>query len=157
MNRLVYGVLPGLILALAVAAGLLKWHDGSVRAEELVRAETVSVATESTIAILSFTSDTIEEDFAEAQQLMTEGFRDGFAARAREQIVPDVKARKITAVAEVPGAASVWATAKRAAVLVFVDRTVTVGDSEPVEADSSYRVTLDNVDGRWLVADFEPV
>ncbi|MEB3031483.1 hypothetical protein [[Mycobacterium] nativiensis] len=157
MNRLVYGVLPGLILALAVAAGLLKWHDGSVRAEEQIRAETVSVATESTIAMLSFSSDTIEQDVADVQQLMTEGFRDRFAARARQHIVPDAKARKITAVAEVPGAASVWATAKHAVVLVFVDRTVSVGDSEPVEAASSYRVTLDNVDGRWLVADFEPV
>lgn len=157
MNRLIYGVLPALILALAVAAGLLKWHDGSVRAEEAIRAETVDVATESTISMLSFTSDTVEQDLAGAGQLMTGGFRERFATRAREQIVPDVKARKITAVAEVPGAASVWATAKQAAVLVFADRTVTVGDAEPVEVASSFRVTLDKVDGRWLVADFEPV
>lgn len=157
MNRLVYGVLPGLVLALAVAAGLLKWHDGSVRAEEPIRAETVEAATESTLAILTFGFETVEQDLAEAQQFMTESFRDGFAARAREQIVPDVTARKITAVAEVPGAASVWVTANQAAVLVFADRTVTVGNAEPVELQDSYRVTLENVDGRWLVAAFGPV
>jgi Mce-associated membrane protein len=42
-------------------------------------------------------------------------------------------------------------------VLVFADRTVTVGSAEPADVDSSYLVTLDKVDGRWLVADFEPV
>jgi Mce-associated membrane protein len=157
MNRLIYGVLPGLILALAVAAGMLKWHDGSIRAEELLRDETVSAATESTIRMLSFRSDTVERDLSAAQELMTDGFRDGFAVRARDQIIPDAKARKVTAIAEVPGAASVWATPKRAAVLVFVDRTVTLGSADPGEVDSSYRVTLDKVDGRWLVAGFEPV
>jgi Mce-associated membrane protein len=157
MNRLIYGVLPGLILALAVAAGLLKWHDGSVRAEELLRDETVNAATESTIRMLSFRPDTVESDLSAAQELMTDGFRDGFAVRARDQIIPDAKARKVTATAEVPGAASVWATPKRAAVLVFVDRTVTLGSADPGEVDSSYRVTLDKVDGRWLVAGFEPV
>jgi Mce-associated membrane protein len=157
MRRLVYGVLPGLILVLAIAAGWVKWHDGSVRAEELLRDETVSAATESTIRMLSFGPDTVEHDLSDAQQLMTDGFRDGFAVRARDQIIPDAKARKITATAEVPGAAAVWATPKRAAVLVFVDRTVTLGSDEPGEVESSYRVTLDKVDGRWLVADFEPV
>ncbi|OBH15878.1 hypothetical protein EHH44_05475 [Mycolicibacter terrae] len=157
MRRLVYGVLPGLILAMTAAAGWLKWYEGSIRADEAANAETIRAATEYTIRILSFTPDTIERDLAGAQQSMTAGFRAEFAARAREQIIPDAQARKVTAIAEVPGAASVWATRDHAAVLVFADRVVTVGSAEPAEVASSYRVALDKVDGRWLVADFEPV
>lgn len=157
MRRLAYGVLPGLVLVLAIAAGWLKWYDGSIRAEDALRTETIRVATESTIKMLSFQPDTVERDLAGAQQLMTDGFRAQFAARARDQIIPDAKARNVTAVAEVPGAASVWATRDHAAVLVFADRTITVGSDEPADIDSSYRVTLDKVDGRWLVAGFKPV
>lgn len=157
MRRLVYGVLPGLILAMAVAAGWLKWYEGSQRAGELARDETIDVASEFAVKMLSFRPDTIEGDLAGAQQLMTDDFRDRFAARARDQIVPDAKARNVTAEVEVPGAASVRATGDHAAVLVFADRTVTVGSSEPAEVAASYLVTLDKVDGRWLVADFEPV
>lgn len=157
MRRLVYGVLPGLLLAMAVAAGWLKWYEGSIRAGEAASAETISAATETTIRILTFAPDTIERDLAGAQQLMTDGFRAEFAARARDQVIPDAKARNVTAEAEVPAAASVWANRDHAAVLVFADRTVTVGSAEPAEVDSSYRVTLDKVDGRWLVAGFEPV
>ncbi len=157
MRRLAYGVLPGLVLVLAIAAGWLKWYDGSIRAEDALRTETIRVATESTIKMLSFQPDTVERDLAGAQQLMTDGFRAQFAARARDQIIPDAKARNVTAVAEVPGAAAVWATRDHAAVLVFADRTITVGSDEPADIDSSYRVTLDKVDGRWLVAGFKPV
>lgn len=157
MRRLVYGVLPGLILAMALAAGWLKWYEGSQRAGELARAETIDTASEFAVKMLSFRPDTIEGDLAGAQQLMTDDFRDRFAPRARDQIVPDAKARNVTAAAEVSGAASVRATGDHAAVLVFADRTVTVGSAEPADVDSSYLMTLDKVDGRWLVADFEPV
>lgn len=157
MRRLVYGVLPGLILAMAIAAGWLKWYDGAYRADELMRAEAIDEASEFTIKMLSFRPDTIERDLAGAQEMMTDDFRSGFAARARDQIIPDAKARSITAEADVPGAAALWVTPKRAAVLVFADRTLAVGSAEPAEVASSYRVTLDNVGGRWLVADFEPV
>lgn len=157
MRRLVYGVLPGLMLVLALAAGWLRWYDGSHRADDAARAETITAATEFTITVLSFQYDGIERDLAGAQQLMTHGFRDEFATRARDQIIPDAKARKVGVVAEVPGAGSVQVAGSHAVVLVFADRTVTIGDAEPAEVAASYRVSLDKVDGRWLVADFEPV
>jgi len=157
MRRLVYGVLPGLMLVLAIACGWTKWYDGTIRADGAVRDETIDAATEFVITVLSFEPDTVERNVAAAQQLMTDGFRDSFSARVRGQVIPDARTRRVTSVAEVPGAASVWATRDRAAVLVFADRTVTIGSDEPADVDSSYRVTLAKVDGRWLVADFEPV
>jgi Mce-associated membrane protein len=34
---------------------------------------------------------------------------------------------------------------------------VTVGQSPPTSTASSVRVTLDKVDGRWLISQFDPV
>jgi Mce-associated membrane protein len=42
-------------------------------------------------------------------------------------------------------------------VLEFVDQAVTVGQSAPTNSASSVRVTLDKVDGRWLISQFDPV
>jgi len=42
-------------------------------------------------------------------------------------------------------------------VLVFVDQTTTIGNDAPSQSTSSVRVTLDKVDGRWLISQFDPV
>jgi Mce-associated membrane protein len=60
-------------------------------------------------------------------------------------------------VATVPAATSTSATAARAVVLVFVNQTVVVGKDAPTNTASSVRVTLDKIDGRWLISQFEPV
>ena len=44
-----------------------------------------------------------------------------------------------------------------AVVLVFVNQTVVVGEDAPTDTSSSVRVTLDKIDGRWLISEFEPV
>jgi hypothetical protein len=57
----------------------------------------------------------------------------------------------------VPAAASVSATGKHSAVMVFVDQTTTIGNDAPTQSTSSVRVSLDKVDGRWLISQFDPV
>jgi Mce-associated membrane protein len=57
----------------------------------------------------------------------------------------------------VPAAASVSATPNHAVVLLFVNQTAVVDKSPPADSVSSVRVTLDKVDGRWLISGFDPV
>jgi Mce-associated membrane protein len=57
----------------------------------------------------------------------------------------------------VPAAASVSADPGHAVVLVFVNQTVTMGTGVPTDTASSVRITLDKVDGRWLISKFDPV
>lgn len=156
-HKLAYGVLPGLVMLLALTAGVLRWCDSWSRYVDQARAESVRAATDSTTALLSYSSDTVERDMAAALQLLTDGFRDKFVETIRDQIVSDAKARRVSAATDVLAAASVSATPSRAVVLVFADRTLTFGSAEPTDVASSYRVTLDKVDRRWLVAKFEPV
>jgi Mce-associated membrane protein len=51
----------------------------------------------------------------------------------------------------------VTTTPRHAVVLVFVDQTITIGNGSPTNTASSVRVTLEKVDDRWLISQFEPV
>ena len=61
-RMIAYGVLPGLALLLALAAGFLKWQDNSVRDANVFREQSVRAATDSTIALLSYRPDTVQKD-----------------------------------------------------------------------------------------------
>lgn len=153
----IYGVLPGAALLLAIAAGLLKGQDASERDADIARAESVRAAKDAALALLSYRADTIEKDVAAARSRLTGGFSEAYAQQARDVLIPHATAKGVSAVANVPAAASVSAAQNTAVVLVFVDQTVTTAASPPAEGAMSVRVTLDKVGGRWLVCKFETV
>ena len=152
-----YGVLPGIALVLAMASGYLKWQDNSVRDSERTRAETMQVAKDSTIAMLSYKPDTVEQQLNAARDLLTGEFRDEYDSLINEVVIPGAKEQQISAMASVPAAASVSADPSQAVVLLFVNQTVVVGPGTPTESASSVRVTLDKDGDRWLIAKFDPV
>nr|WP_207384077.1 hypothetical protein [Mycolicibacterium komanii]CRL77103.1 Mce associated membrane protein [Mycolicibacterium komanii] len=152
-----YGVLPALALLLAAGAGYLKWVDNSVRNSDVARAETVQVAKDSTVAMLSYKPDTVEQQLNDARSLLTGEFEESYTGLINDIVIPGAKQKQISAVASVPAAASVSADSNEAVVLVFVNQTVVVGQDAPTDTASSVRVTLENVDGRWLISKFDPV
>jgi Mce-associated membrane protein len=152
-----YGVLPGLALLLALAAGFLKWQDNSVRDAKVVREQSVRAATDGTIALLSYRPDTVQKDLEAAQGRLTGTFLDSYKSLTRDVVIPGAEQKQISAVATVPAAASTSATENHAVVLLFVDQTVIVGKDAPTNTASSVRGTLDKVDGRWLISQFDPV
>lgn len=154
---LAYGMLPGLALLLAAAAGGLKWQVGSLREAQLASVESVRAATDGTITMLSYKPDTAEKDPTAAQNRLTGQFKDSYASLTHDVVIPGAKQKQISAVANVPAAASVSATANHAVVLVFVNQTVIVGTDAPTSTTSCVRVTLDKHDGRWLISQFEPI
>ena len=156
-TRLLVVGLPALALIIALGVGYLKWLDGTAR-ESLAAAETsVRAASESTVAILSYKPETVDRDLLAATDRLTAGFRQQYTQLVNDVVAPGAKQQHITAVATVPAAASVSATGKHAVVLVFVDQTTTVGNDAPTQTTSSVRVSLENVDGRWLISQFDPV
>jgi Mce-associated membrane protein len=153
---LAYGVLPGAALLLGGAAGYLKWVDGTARDADLARAQSVQAAIDSTVAMLSYRPDTVESNLAAARERMTGAFRDSYSSLTHDVVIPGAKQRQISAVATVPAAASVLATATHAVVLVFVDQTAVVGNDAPTDTASSVKVTLEKAHDRWLISQFEP-
>ncbi|MDT5201092.1 MAG: Mce-associated rane protein [Mycobacterium sp.] len=152
---LVYGLLPGLALLLAMSAGLLKWKDSSIRGLDLARSQSVSAAKDSTVAVLTFRSDTVDRDVAAARERLTGGFLDTYKQRTQQELIPNAKQRRVIATASVPAAASESVTANHAVVLLFVTQTVRIGDAPRADTGSSVRVTLDKIGERWLISDFD--
>jgi Mce-associated membrane protein len=152
-----FGVLPAVALLLALGAGYLKWMDNSVRDNETARDKSVQAAKDSTIALLSYKPDTVEQQLGAARDLLTGDFRDSYISLTNDVVIPGAKQKQISAVATVPAVATVSANPKHAVVLVFVNQTVIVGQDAPTDTASSVRVTLDKVGDRWLISKFDPV
>ncbi len=156
-RTVVFGVLPVLALLLAAGVGVAKWQDTSTRMSGRASMESVTAARESTVALLSYQPDSVEKDLGAARDRLTGKFKDSYSQLVHDVVIPGAKKDHIAAVATVPAAASVSATANHAVVLVFVDQTVTIGNDAPAQTSSTVRVTLDNDRGRWLISSFDPV
>ncbi len=152
-----FALLPALALLLGAGAGFLKWRDDSVRSSEVAAIESTQVAKDSTVKLLSYKPDTVEQELGAAKDLLTGSFRDSYTQLTNDTVIPGSKEQQISAVASVPAAASISATPNRAEALVFVNQSVIVGDSAPTATASSVKVTLDKVGDRWLISGFDPV
>ena len=155
--RLLVTALPAVALILALGVGYLKWLDGTERESGIAAEQSVKSAAESTIAILSYKPESVDQDLTSAADRLTAGFRQQYTQLVTDVVAPGAKQQHITAAATVPAAASVIATGKQAVVLVFVDQTTTIGNDPPTQSTSSVRVTLDKIDGKWLISQFDPV
>ncbi|MCV7412235.1 hypothetical protein AWC05_16595 [Mycobacterium florentinum] len=154
---LAYGVLPAIALLLALGAGYFRWVVGS--ADELTQAGTESVraAGEDAAALLSYRADSADRDLGAARERLTGEFKDAYTALIHEVVIPGAKEKHISSVAKVTAASSVSATANHAVALLYVNQTVTIGDGAPTDTQPVIKVTLDKVNGRWLVSRFDPV
>ena len=111
------------------------------------------MAKDSTIRLLSYKPDTVEQDLSSARELLTGDFRDSYTQLTNDVVIPGAKQKQIAAIANVPAVASVSADPGHAVVLVFVNQTVTVGDSAPTSTASSRQG--DPGQGRRPLADLQ--
>ncbi len=144
-------------MLLAIGAGALKFFDSGVRDSNVAADQAVQAAKDSTIALLSYKPDTVEQQLTSARDRLTGEFRNEYTDLTNNVVIPGAKEKQISAVASVPAAASVSADPGHAVVLLFVNQTVTVGDGVPTDTASSVRITLDKTGDRWLISEFEPV
>jgi Mce-associated membrane protein len=154
---LVLGVLPGLAMLIALGAGYMKWQYVSSSNVSDARIASVQAARDTTTAMLAYKPDTVEQQLTAAQDRLTGSFRDAYGSLTRDVVIPGAKQQGISTTVDIPTAASVSASTDHAVVLVFVNQTAIVGNDEPSTSATSVRVTLDRVDGRWLVSGFDPI
>jgi len=149
--------LPAILLLLAIAAAVMAWLDAQARAVDAARRESVRAATESTEAMLSYQASTVADQLKAAEERLTGSFRDSFRELVHDVVIPGSEKKHISTIATVPAAASVSATPKHAVVLVFVNQAAVVDTEAPTDTASIVRVTLDKIDGHWLISAFEPI
>jgi Mce-associated membrane protein len=157
MRALSYGVLPGLVLLAGLAAAFLKWQDSTIRDGDIARIESAQAAKDSTIALLSYKPDTVDKDLRGARSRLTGDFKDAYTSLTNDVVIPGAKQKQISAVATVPAVASISADPTHAIALVFVNQTVITGNDAPTDTASAVKVTLDKINGHWLISKFDPI
>lgn len=154
---LVHGVLPGLALVMALGAGGLKWYESFSRDSRIAAGDSVRAASDGAVAMLSYRPESVEKDLGAARERMTGALKDSYSALIHDVVIPGSKQKMISASASVPAAASVSASPDHAVVLMFVNQTTVIGNDPPTNTASRVRVSLDNVNGRWLISSFDPI
>lgn len=153
----VYVALPVLALLLTVAAAFLKWQDASARDAQAAAHESTTAAADGAAALLSYRPDTVQHDLEAAKNRLTGNFLEEYTKLTHDVVIPGAQQKQISAVATVAAAAPTSATADHAVVLLFIDQTTTIGTGTPSNTASTIRVTVDKIDNRWLISQFEPV
>lgn len=134
-------------------------RDGSSRrAAEAAGVQAAQAARDAIPAILSYQPATAETDLpAAATDRLTGKFLADYTQLITTVVVPEAKQKGLSAAAEVPAVAVVSADSGHAVVLAYVDQSVQAGAAAPTQINTSVRVTMDQVDGRWLISGLDRV
>ena len=149
-------VLAVIALVLAVASGVLRWLTVTQAESDTARVESVEAAKEITAEMLSYETDTVEQQLTAARDRMTGKFLGTYTAMINE-VIPAAQAQRIAAVADVLEVGTVKAEPDRAELVLFVNQSVQVGDHMPEKTPSVARVTMVKDGDRWLLSEYEPV
>jgi Mce-associated membrane protein len=155
---------PILLLALVIAAiglagGLFFFQYRPDREiDDQAANQAIRAASDAAVALLSYSSDSLDRDLAEAKTHLTGSFLDYYTKFTRDVVAPTVRDKHLTQKAVVVRAAAIELHPQSAAVLVFLNETTTSPDKkEPLKTPSSVRVTLEKVDDTWLVSKLDAV
>ena len=151
-------LLAATVAALLVACGVWLWWDATARrSADRAGAPAMQAARDAVVAMLSYRPETVAADLDAARDRMTGELLDDYTQLIKTVVIPDALNRRITATAAVPASAVVSAEKDRVVVLAYIDQTTTAGTEKPTTTTSTARVRMEQVDGRWLVAAFEPI
>jgi Mce-associated membrane protein len=118
----------------------------------------IEAAKSGTIAVLTYKPDSLDSDIAKATSQLTGDFLNEYKAYAESFVIPAVRQKEVNGSATVTRAAVSSLTPDTATVLVFANTTSTSKERPtPAVVVSSIKVSLNKVDGSWLISKFEPV
>jgi len=117
----------------------------------------VSAASSGTVAMLSYSSDTLDQDFASAKSHLGGDFLSYYDNFTQTIIAPAAKQKSLKTTARVVTAAVSELRGNSAVVLLFVNQTtISRENPKPSVATSSVLVNMTRVDGKWLITKFSP-
>jgi Mce-associated membrane protein len=147
------------IAAMALAAGVffLQYRpDREIDAAAAQRA--VQAASDGAVASLSYSTDTMDRDFANAKSHLTGEFLKYYDTFTKQIVTQAVKEKHITQTVAVVRAAVSELHPNSAVVLVFLNETTaSVDKPQPLITPASVRVTLTKVNGAWLISKLDPL
>jgi Mce-associated membrane protein len=118
----------------------------------------ISAASDGTVAVLSYSPDTLDHDFSSAKSHLTGDFLTYYNQFTQQIVAPAAKQKSVKTSAVVLRAALSEFRPDSAVVLLFVNQSTQSKERpEPTLTSSSVRVTLTKADGKWLISSFNPV
>ncbi|MBW0017117.1 MAG: twin-arginine translocation pathway signal [Mycobacterium sp.] len=118
----------------------------------------IAAASEGTVAILSYSPDTLDRDFTSAKSHLTGDFLSYYDQFTQQIVAPAAKQKAVKTTAVVLRAALSDFHPDSAVVLLFVNQTTQSADRpEPALTSSSVEVKLTKADGKWLISSFTPI
>ena len=146
-----------LLLAVLVAAAIALTVADRRQAEQArLAGEAVAVAEAAMTAMLDYGPDTVAEDLAAAEPLLTQPFLDTFREQSREVTIPRATAGQVTSSARSAGSALATLDGDEALVVVFLDRHTVGSDAIPRVLQTVVQVGLRLEGDRWLVSELSP-
>ncbi|OBB82280.1 hypothetical protein A5760_15240 [Mycobacterium colombiense] len=115
-------------------------------------------ASAGTVKVLSYSPDTLEQDFNAASAMLTGDFLTYYRQFTSQVVGPAARQKRVTTAATVQRAGVQSLATYAATILVFVSQKTTSADqSGPTTTSSSVSVGLAKVNGTWLINSFNPV
>lgn len=117
----------------------------------------IQAASDGAVATLSYSSESIDRDFARARSHLTGEFLAYYDKFTKDTVMPTVKEKHLVQTATVLRAAVSELHPDSAVVLVFLNETTASKEKrEPLTTPSSVRITLTKVHGSWLISKLDP-
>jgi Mce-associated membrane protein len=147
------------VAAMGLATGLFYFrYRPDQQTDDAAAHEAIRAASDGAVALLSYSPEGLNRDFATAKSRLTGDFLAYYNQFTENIVAPAAQQRQITTTASMVRAALSELRPNSAVVLVFIDQNTASKDRpEPVMTASSVRVTLSKVKDSWLIADFSPV
>ncbi|OBH05460.1 MULTISPECIES: hypothetical protein [unclassified Mycobacterium] len=152
-----------LVVLLLVSGGVatwlyFDWYRPDQQTNDDVARTVAAAASEATVALLSYSADSLDKDFAKARSHLTGDFLSYYDQFSQQTVAPMAKQKSMKTTAKVTGAAVSELHPDSAVALVFVDQVTTTKDSpQPSVAVRSVLVKMSRVGGNWLITKFSPV
>jgi Mce-associated membrane protein len=159
-GKILPAVLALLVVAsLALLGGLYWFSYRPDRATDAGAAKAaISAASEGTVAVLSYSPDTLDRDFSSAKSHLTGDFLTYYNQFTEQIVAPAAKQKSVKTSAVVLRAALQEFHPDSAVVLLFVNQSTQSKDRpEPTLTSSSVVATLTKAEGKWLISSFNPV
>ena len=152
-----------LVAALVASAGVAAWlYFEQYRPDQETNPAAATVALDAaktgTVALLSYSPDSLDKDFASAKSRLTGDFLSYYTQFTEQIVTPAAKQKSVKTSAAVVRAAVSELHPDSAVVLVFINQNTTSKENPDGSfAASAVKVGMKKINGAWLISSFDPV
>jgi Mce-associated membrane protein len=152
-----------LVAALIASAGVAAWlYFEQYRPDQQTNPAAAGVALDAakngTVALLSYSPESLDKDFAAAKSHLTGDFLSYYTQFTEQIVTPAAKQKSVKTTAAVVRAAVSELHPDSAVVLVFINQNTTSKENPDGSfAASAVKVGLKKINDTWLIGSFDPV